>query len=340
MIGIESVAFAAYTGKAALRMRQKGCIGATTIHRLAYDVIDEEYDEKTKRYSPVFSAKGAVPPKLIVLDECSMVDEQIALDLLAFGIPILMLGDPGQLPPVKGDSKTGYFIDSDKFHIDAPDFMLTEIHRQASGSPIIKLATYVRLGNPFKSGRSGDVRVESFRSFSDVDVAAFDGSGTYPNDKTQVIAGTHRTRIAYNNKVRKMLQRSDQPEAGDRVICCRNSPKLGVMNGELCTVVDVSKSFDSSFWEMSIRKDGEDRERPCLVWNHPFHGEDMRKMSYRDRCEAEEFDYAYAITCHKAQGSEFDNVVVFDEGLIFRENRYRWAYTAATRAAKRLLVAI
>ena len=340
------VAFAAFTGKAALRLRQKGCRGAMTIHQLVYDVIGEKKCEKTGVYSPVFAAKDEATPKLIVIDECSMVDAEMARDLMALKIPILLLGDPGQLPPVKGEGATGYFIDSPEFPLVTPDVMLTEIHRQAKDSPIIRLASFVRAGNAFKAGVCGAVRVENCTGFNEVDVAAFDGSGEYPNERTQVICGTHRTRIAYNMKVRRMMQRGEQPETGDRVICYRNSPKLDIMNGEICTVVDVAKSFDSKFWEFVVRKDGVDehgrpyRDRSCRVWNKPFQGERMNLMPFKERCQAEEFDYAYAITCNKAMGSEWDNVVVFDESRIWREDRFKWAYTAVTRAAKRLLVAI
>ena len=71
-----------------------------------------------------------------MIDECSMVDEELGRDLLSFGKPILVLGDPAQLPPVKGG---GFFTET------APDVMLTEIHRQAEGSAIIRASRAARV---------------------------------------------------------------------------------------------------------------------------------------------------------------------------------------------------
>ena len=128
------VAFAAFTGKAAHVMRQKGCVGATTIHSLIYrpSRVEEEEGE------PSFTIRHDAPAAdadLIIIDECSMVDEDLGRDLLTFGKPVLVLGDPAQLPPVKGG---GYFTEGE------PDFMLTEIHRQAADNPIIRLSMAIR----------------------------------------------------------------------------------------------------------------------------------------------------------------------------------------------------
>ena len=98
-------AFAAFTGKAAMVMRAHGCSGATTIHALIYRA-SEGVDG-----APTFTLNEDGPASrasLIVIDECSMVDAELARDLLSFGKPILVLGDPFQLPPVKGG---GYFTD-------------------------------------------------------------------------------------------------------------------------------------------------------------------------------------------------------------------------------------
>ena len=121
-------AFAAFTGKAALVMRSKGCAGASTIHALIYRASEGEEG------APTFTLNHDGPASragLIVIDECSMVDAELGRDLLSFGKPILVLGDPAQLPPVKGG---GFFTEAE------PDVMLTEIHRQAENDPIIRLS--------------------------------------------------------------------------------------------------------------------------------------------------------------------------------------------------------
>ena len=140
-------AFAAFTGKAALVMRSKGCAGATTIHALIYRASEGAEG------APTFTLNADGPASkagLIVIDECSMVDGELARDLLSFGKPILVLGDPFQLPPVKGG---GFFTDG------APDVMLTQIHRQAQDNPIIRLSEVVRSGGELGLGDYGETRV-------------------------------------------------------------------------------------------------------------------------------------------------------------------------------------
>ena len=140
-------AFAAFTGKAALVMRSKGCAGATTIHALIYRASEGAEG------APNFTLNADGPASkagLIVIDECSMVDAELARDLLSFGKPILVLGDPFQLPPVKGG---GFFTEG------APDVMLTHIHRQAQDNPIIRLSEIVRSGGDLGEGVYGETRV-------------------------------------------------------------------------------------------------------------------------------------------------------------------------------------
>ena len=137
------VAFGAYTGKAALVLRSKGCADASTIHSMIYR--SRESDENgpqfvLNRQSPASKAD------LIVIDECSMVDEELGRDLLSFGQPVLVLGDPAQLPPVKGG---GFFTEGE------PDVMLTEVHRQAKDNPIIHLSMMVREGGRLATGSYG-----------------------------------------------------------------------------------------------------------------------------------------------------------------------------------------
>src|SRR5215469_4567612 len=141
------VLFAAFTGKAALVMRRKGCAGASTIHSLIYKPLESESETPTfELWEDAPAAKAA----LIVIDECSMVDADLGRDLLSFGTPVLVLGDPAQLPPIQGG---GFFTDAE------PDAMLTEVHRQAADDPIIHLSMAVREGEWIEPGRYGDSEV-------------------------------------------------------------------------------------------------------------------------------------------------------------------------------------
>src|SRR5256885_11046771 len=137
------VLFAAFTGKAACVMRSKGCNGATTIHSLIYKARDN--GEETPSFE-LWHEAPASKAKLIVVDECSMVDAELAHDLMSFQVPLLVLGDPAQLPPIQGG---GFFTDA------APDAMLTEVHRQAQDDPIVRLSMTIRAGSPLRQGRHG-----------------------------------------------------------------------------------------------------------------------------------------------------------------------------------------
>ena len=129
------VLFAAFTGKAALVMRSKGCPAASTIHSLIYQA--RESGEEVPSFD-LWDDAPASKAKLIVIDECSMVDAELGRDLMSFGVPVLVLGDPAQLPPIQGG---GFFTDAE------PDVMLTEVHRQAQDDPIVRLSMDIRAGN-------------------------------------------------------------------------------------------------------------------------------------------------------------------------------------------------
>ena len=141
------VLFAAFTGKAALVMRSKGCDGASTIHSLIYRA--RESGEEVPSFD-LWDDAPASKAKLIVIDECSMVDAELGRDLMSFGVPLLVLGDPAQLPPIQGG---GFFTDAE------PDVMLTEVHRQAASNPIIRLSMDIRAGNRLEPGRYGETQV-------------------------------------------------------------------------------------------------------------------------------------------------------------------------------------
>ena len=187
------VQFAAFTGKAAQVLRSKGATNARTIHSLIYrpkgeEAISDETTGKTSM-SPTFSLNRQSPvarAKLIVVDECSMVDEQLGRDLLSFGTPILVLGDPAQLPPISGG---GFFTEHE------PDFLLTEIHRQARDNPILRLALDVREGREFMRGDYGTAQVIGRDEVNQDLVLAAD----------QVLVGTNRTRKRYNSRLRELI---------------------------------------------------------------------------------------------------------------------------------------
>jgi exodeoxyribonuclease-5 len=180
------VLFGAFTGKAALVMKRKGCDNASTIHSMIYSI-----DETNREWQPKFvlnSDSDVKRAKLVIIDECSMVDDVLAKDLLSFGTKILVLGDPAQLPPVKG---AGYFTEA------KPDVMLTEVHRQARDNPIIAMSMLIREGGKLEMGTYGESRVIAR---SEIDAGQILKAG-------QIIVGLNKTRQSYNRRIRTLLGR-------------------------------------------------------------------------------------------------------------------------------------
>jgi exodeoxyribonuclease-5 len=373
--------FAAYTGKAAHVLRQKGCSGAMTIHSLIYrpageskkkelDALDYKIagcrrdiealssdtralaDAQLEQYllrlmrlrervaadnEPQFALWANSPLAEydvtgIVVDEVSMVDEHLARDLESFGKKVLVLGDPAQLPPVGGG---GHYTSA------RPDVMLTEIHRQAEESGILRLATAVRNGGDYRSISSGDIELMSEEVWWS---EARDGryASREMNVFPQTLCGTNRTRRAMNVEARRLIEFDDKlPMVGDRLVCLKNNRSTGVYNGSQWRVLDV-QSDETDVMDLELRDaDGEDTEvRYLTAWTHRFcgRGAELDGMHHYDRREHDDFDFAYAMTVHKAQGSQWPEVVVYDQSRYFRRDARRWLYTAVTRAADRLVI--
>jgi exodeoxyribonuclease V len=310
------VLFGAFTGKAALVMRSKGCTDARTIHSMIYR--PRELDSET----PVFELNEDSPAakaKLIVIDECSMVDEELGRDLLSFGRPVLVLGDPAQLPPVKGG---GFFTAAE------PDIMLTQVHRQATDNPIIHLSMIVREGGRLERGHYGSSRIIARADISPVEVTGAD----------QVLVGLNRTRRLYNKRLRELLgYHLSTPEAGDRLVCLRNDRKKGLLNGSIWTV-KTSSPLRRGKLRMSVTPEEDPTHKPVRIGVIPAFFEQEDEIPYSLRRDSDEFDFGYALTVHKAQGSQWDKIVLFDESHAFREFKNRWLYTGITRAAEQITI--
>lgn len=324
------VLFAAFTGKAAQVLRSKGATTARTIHSLIYRPRGEEEvsDEETGKTSmtPMFSVNRQSPvakASLIVIDECSMVDEQLGRDLMSFGTPILVLGDPGQLPPVSGG---GFFTEQE------PDYLLTDIHRQARDNPIIQLAMQIREGKEITYGDYGaTARVISKNEVTQDLVLNCD----------QVLVGTNKTRRRYNKRLRELKGfTADYPQSGDKLVCLRNDQVKGLLNGSLWQVMTSSRETVKPGMNLLIKPEDDDMDRGAAkikLLKAAF--EDVEtEIPWTTRKRYDEFDYGYALTVHKAQGSQWNNVVLFDESWAFRDTRERWLYTAVTRAAETLTI--
>lgn len=345
----------AYTGKAASVMAHKGLPGATTIHRLIYTPTGtddtklkelekelellEQVREPSKglamrleavRRAVTEARKHARQPQfllkeasevshapLVILDECSMVNERMAEDLLSFGAKVLVLGDPAQLPPVKG---SGYFING------RPDALLTEVHRQARGNPIIRLATDIRERKPLAYGDWGEARV----------VRRIDADEALAAD--QILCGTNKKRQAINLRHRELgghRNAGPMPQQGERLVCLKNNHDLGLLNGTLWNVVNQPEwepGESSLFLQVEPDTGGIPLGVPAEA--SIFLDEDQKPMW----SSLEQFTYGYCLTVHKSQGSQWDNVILFNDWSQRSESYFNWLYTGVTRAAERLTV--
>lgn len=348
------IAFCAYTGKAALVMQQRG-MPATTIHQLIYNTEtklvpyeDDEGNLKLKK-KLVTTLKDHLDPKpaIILVDEASMVDKKIMRDLLSFDIPIIAVGDPFQLPPVSGD-------ESDM--LADPDVTLDEIMRQDEGSAIAYLAEKIRKGRPLQEDESAPGCIWQMpkgiiRDEYQKDMFAW---------ADQIIAGRNATVEKVNQQARQHLGFIGKlPVPGEKLICKKNSWDTILADGKLptalvngligyCTSVDQREKFESVPW----------RDRPITGIEHllnlrPVFEEaaEFKELKYnpaalweskqaRGNLKGIIFQFGYCITCHAAQGSEWDNVLLYDDSWYDSNDpmfQARWRYTGVTRAAKRLV---
>jgi exodeoxyribonuclease-5 len=276
------------------------------------------YDLQAKSHHS-FSVKGNL------VHNCSMVDESLAKDLLSFRKPILVLGDPGQLPPVNG---AGFFTNK------TPDIMLTEIHRQAKDNPIIHLATTIRNGKLPDFGQYGESIVTSKMTTSDLMSA------------DQVLVGRNVTRENFNNKIRKLKGFDlDAPVISDRLICLQNDKDAGILNGEMFEIEEIlkPKNFDKShFFTFRLRsQDNDERESFLTKVHKSFFLDEIPTPHWKILKGTQSFNYAYAITVHKSQGSQWSNVFILgSECYCFGEDRWKWLYTAVTRSSSKIALVL
>lgn len=316
------VAYMAYTGKAAKVMRSKGCAGATTIHAAIYACADDG----TGKLIVTLHRSALQGIALIIVDECSMVDHVIGEDLLSFGIPVLALGDPAQLPPIKGG---GFFTGG------TPDYMLTEVHRQAKDSPIIRLATQIRTGEWNRAFERADGLTITGRDRLDPEAVV---------GADMVLVGRNSTRRQFNDRLRlrRGFTSEGRPDPGEPIICLRNGPY--VANGEILVAKSVSSLNRGGYPMLRIEASDADnvmRKLTVHVREEWFRDEEQaRLLPYKETQGTDQFSFAHAITTHKAQGSQWPSVCVFNEAFGDRDERRQWLYTAVTRAANNLTLVV
>lgn len=325
---------ATYTGKAALVLRTKGWPLSRTIHSLIYKLDEQEGEDG----EPVFilnKESSLIDTDLLIVDEVSMVGQDVGRDLVFFDTKILVLGDPGQLPPIDG---AGYFTSSE------PNYLLTEIHRQALDSPIIRWATAVRTGRglsgmPWHDGECQIIKKPFSPKGSKPALHVYSTFGLAAN---QTICGLNASRHGFNTSLRALTlpgSPPNQPIIGDKLICLKNNHEKGLLNGGMWQVISTPELMDAA-WEMEVKSlDLENLTCTIHVPMEFFQGK-AAELQKSQLFEKDQFDFGYAITCHKSQGSQWDKVFIYNENWAFRENSARWLYTAITRAAKSVVIAL
>lgn len=322
------------TGKAAARLREKGCDAAMTMHQFIYNFVGEDSDG-----DPIFRAKRELEeqPLLVALDEASMVGKYDAERLLSHGHPVLALGDVGQLNPVK---------DAQFFTEDNMSVLLDKIERTNS-SKIIAASQIVRSGKrlPFREYEECAIRE------GEPDAAVLK---EFAKDENVILCARNNTRKYYNRRIRGLLgftkvqseHDSQMPQVGEKVVCLANQHDFGIMNGEQGVVLryepwrqssedDIGDDEDIPWMTLVLRSLVDGAERAVRFNPLCFTGTEDQKREYERKKGA--FDFGYCLTVHKSQGSEWPQVMVIDEqipGVPYA----KLAYTAYTRAINRLVV--
>lgn len=339
------VAYVAYTGKAATVLQTKGCPNATTAHKLLY--------EAKPRPNGTFYLKKRwpIPYKVIIVDEISMLPKTMWDLLLSHHKYVIACGDPFQLPPVDQNE--------DNHVLDKPHIFLDEIMRQAQDSEIIRLSMWVREGKPLGQFPVAKEQVQILRPYELIP-EMYDWAD-------QTLCASNKRRIEINNKVRERLGYGPTPEIGDKIIGLTNhwdfmstNGLWPLTNGSIGTITNYqivpyyypsfiyNKELQYMFTGMDI-ENGRFESIPIdydalLTGEQAFDKkQEFRMNSFARNSDALEapyyFAYAYAITVWKAQGSEWDKVLLIEEGHPFNElDHQKYLYTGITRASKKLVV--
>lgn len=341
----EDVIYTSFTGKATQVLQKKGNKNVSTLHKLLFESIPKP--DGTFFRKPV----EFIPYKIVIVDECSMVPKELLQRLIKYNVHIICLGDPGQLPPINKNE--------DNHLLDNPHIFLDEIMRQEAESEIINLTMDIRAGKPLTHYQGKEVQVLNKDELTTGMLLWAD----------QIICAKNETRIALNNQMRDLLGRSGGPQDGDKVICLKNNWDIYSVNDNPLvngTIGYLKNSFSTYInLPRQITSDGQPKKLDILTANFISDTEEDygilnmdkqlittgvpgldwktsykmgRNWRFQDKIP-DQFTYGYAITCHKSQGSEWDNVLVIEEGFPFeKEEHKQWLYTAATRAAKKLVI--
>lgn len=341
----DKVCYCAFTGKAAEILRKKGNKNVCTLHKLLFEHIPRAAGGFIR------VPKTNIPYDIVVVDEVSMAPKTLMDLLFSHNVYVICLGDPGQLPPIDKNE--------DNMLLNCPHIFLDEIMRQAQESEIIQLTMKIRNGESIDYYNGKEVKIIPYSQLNTGVLRWGD----------QILTATNVKRQAINSQMRQLLNYPNHPVDGDKMICLRNYWEDFSVNGDPLingTIGVLKNSFQTwreipRFVKSNIKKfdvltsdliipDTDDMYdlvdmdqkmiltgEKCCGWQLSYKLGKLR-LKYGDLVP-KEFAYAYAITCHKAQGSSWPNVVVLEESFPFDKIEHaRWLYTACTRAEKKLVL--
>lgn len=339
------VCYCAFTGKAVEVLRKKGNKNACTLHKLLYESIPKPDGGFFRK------AKLQLDYSIIVVDEVSMASKTLMDLLFSHNVYVICLGDPGQLPPIDKDE--------DNHLLDSPHVFLDEIMRQAQESEIIRLTMKIRNSEPINYYNGDEVMIIPYSQLNTGVLQWGD----------QILTATNAKRQTINNQMRQLLNHPSHPVDGDKMICLRNywedfsadgdpliNGTIGILKNSFQTwreiprfvksnirrfdvltgdlmIPDTNDMYDLVDMDQKMILTGE----KCCDWKLSYRLGKLR-LKYGD-IVPKEFAYAYAITTHKSQGSEWSKVVVLEENFPFDKKEHtRWLYTACTRSSEKLVL--
>jgi exodeoxyribonuclease-5 len=335
------VVYATFTGKAAQVLLKKGNKNVSTLHKLLYESLPRPDGSWYRK--PV----ERIPYKIVVVDEVSMVPQSMIEQLFKYSIYLLALGDPFQLPPIQKDDVNTL--------LNKPHVFLDEIMRQAQESEIIRVSMDIREGKLIDTFNGSEVKIFNPADFEESMLLWAD----------QVLVATNQTRINLNNTMRRLLGREGGPQDGDKVICLKNewdiladnedplvNGTIGFLKNSYSTYVNFPRflgghHFDvlqsdfvsdggALFRDINMDKKMIMTGEKCCDWKTAY--TIGRNLNHKNKLP-KEFTYGYAVTCHKAQGSQWEKVLIVEEKFPFDKTEHaRWLYTALTRAEEKAVI--
>lgn len=341
------VAYATFTGKAAQVLKDKGNPGATTLHKLLY------YNTQMPNGTYMRTKRKELGPKVVVVDEVSMVPTKMIQDLLSFSVYLICCGDPGQLPPISRD---------DNNHLlDHPHVFLDQIMRQAAESEIIQVSMKVREGQELEEFHGKEVQIFESSDLTEGMLLWADA----------VLCATNKKRLSYNNIIRQRLGYSNRLLVpGEKLICLHNydnmisdSEEASLTNGTVGFVENIREhEIALPYWlkkpeseriidcyKIDLRLENSDIIRDVIVEKKMLAtgtsiltGSDLYKLRKNKKFHTplpNDVTYGYAATVWKYQGSSAKKVLLIEENFPFdKEEHKKFMYTGITRAENKLVI--